>query len=54
MALPPVTSEDPKCVIRQAPATVKAYKMSWRRAKRKMSAYVESIGGTLDLVERKQ
>ena len=54
MAMPPVTSEDPKCVIRQAPATVKAYKMSWRRAKRKMASYVNSIGGTLDLVERKQ
>ena len=53
MALP-VISEDPRCVIQQAPATVKAYKMSWRRAKRKMASYVNSIGGTLDLVERKQ
>lgn len=53
MALP-VISEDPKCVIQQAPATVKSYKMSWRRAKRKMAAYVNAIGGQVFLEESKQ
>ena len=46
MALPEI-SEDPKCVIQ--PATVKTYKMSWRRAKRKMAAYVNAIGGQVFL-----
>lgn len=53
MALP-VISEDPKCVIQQAPATVKAYKMSWRRAKRKMAAYVNTIGGEVFVEESEQ
>lgn len=53
MALP-VISEDPKCVIQQAPATVKAFKMSWRRAKRKMAAHVNAIGGEVFVEESKQ
>lgn len=53
MALP-VISEDPVCVIQQAPATVKAYEMSWRRAKRKMAAYVNAIGGEVFVEESEQ
>ena len=53
MALP-VISEDPKCVIQQALATVKAYEMSWRRAKRKMAAYVNTIGGEVFVEESEQ